>query len=383
MNLQSEIRPELWNTISKHYESSVYSSAILEAIHYLSSALRERANIDGDGVSLVGQALGGDNPPLRINKFQTESEKNEQRGIEQLLRGLFQGIRNPRSHEKYDDTKETADVFIIFIDFLLGIINTAKEPFRLAEWKERVFEENFVASDKYAKLMSSEVPPNKYNDALITIYRDKMSGDGEKLKLMVRSLIDLIGEDHLDDFITVVSDELKTIKNTNVIIRILQIIPENIWPRINEISRLRIENMLIKSIEEGRIDTKKPYKETGELGTWAQGYIKYFLSKKELRIIFVRKLQRHYEEQKYLAKYFLQELPNTIDESSSVKENNSIKARFIRIIVRAVSDPSCPSELLENICILPIEWRDQIIKDLKPLKESNPELYERLVKIAE
>ncbi len=62
MDLRTEIKQELWNAIEKQYESGLYSNAVVESIHYLSNIIRERANVDGDGASLVGQAFGGDSP---------------------------------------------------------------------------------------------------------------------------------------------------------------------------------------------------------------------------------------------------------------------------------------------------------------------------------
>jgi uncharacterized protein (TIGR02391 family) len=158
MNIRETVSPDLWDAISKPYESKVYSGAILESIHFLSNILRERANVDGDGISLIGQALAGDSPRLRINKFQTETEKNEQKGFEQILRGIYQGIRNPRSHEQFEDNKDTADAIIIFINYILSVVSQAKEPFNLEEWNKQVFDEDFVASIRYANLLVSEVP---------------------------------------------------------------------------------------------------------------------------------------------------------------------------------------------------------------------------------
>jgi len=94
MNLQTHIRNSLWLAIQSTYQAGNYSHAILDAMHYLSNVLREKTGVDGDGTTLVGQALGGDSPRLRINKLQTETERNEQRGIESVLRGLYQAIRN-------------------------------------------------------------------------------------------------------------------------------------------------------------------------------------------------------------------------------------------------------------------------------------------------
>lgn len=311
INLRAEIRSDLWGAIAKPYESEVYSGAILEAIHLLSSILRERANVDGDGIGLVSQALASDSPRLRINKFQTETEKNEQKGIEQILRGIYQGIRNPRSHEQSDDTKETADAIIIFINHIVGIISKAKEPFTIEEWSKRVFDVDFVASERYAKLLVSEVPPKKYNEALIAIFRNKASGDGDKLSYIFRALIELAGDDKIDDFLSVVSDELRTANIESDVRLTLQILPKRLWLRISEVARLRIENKLIQSIKSGQYDVDMDTCESGALGTWGRDIIKYFSLKAELYNTLVAKLAGNHKDQNYVAKFFfwnLQEL---------------------------------------------------------------------------
>ena len=105
MNIQTHIRSDLWLAIASTYQSENYTHAILDAIHCLSDVLRNKTGLDGDGTVLVGQALGGDAPRLRLNKLQTETERSIQRGVEQLLRGLYLAVRNPRSHEQFQDTK--------------------------------------------------------------------------------------------------------------------------------------------------------------------------------------------------------------------------------------------------------------------------------------
>ena len=235
MNLRTQIRAELWDAVSRAYESGVYFSAILESIHYLSDALRERANVDGDGVGLVGQALEGDNPRLRINRFQTESEKGEQKGFAQIVRGIYQGIRNPRSHEQFDDIQANADAIILFVNYILGIISQAKQPFSLDEWVRRVFDDDFVANERYTQLIAAEVPAKKYNEALITIFRNKLNGKGDELKLVFKTLIDRAGDDQIADFLTVVSDELKVVQDEQAIRLTLQVLPERLWGRLDEV----------------------------------------------------------------------------------------------------------------------------------------------------
>jgi uncharacterized protein (TIGR02391 family) len=131
MNLQTQIRTELWLAISNTYQAGNYNHAILDAMHYLSEVIRTKANVDGDGASLVGQSLGGDSPKLRVNKLQTETERNIQRGLEQILRGLYLAIRNPRAHEQFEDSKDTADAIVHFINYLLSILERFSIAFSL------------------------------------------------------------------------------------------------------------------------------------------------------------------------------------------------------------------------------------------------------------
>jgi uncharacterized protein (TIGR02391 family) len=169
MNLQTHLCNDLWLAIQNTYGAGNYSDAILDAMHHLSDVLRDKTGVDGDGAALVGQALGGDSPRLRINRLQTETEKNEQRGIESILRGMYQAIRNPCSHEQIEDTQEVADAIIHFIDYLLGIIRGSEEPFVLSKFMTRVFDPDFVRSQRYAELLVEAIPTNKRLDTLITV----------------------------------------------------------------------------------------------------------------------------------------------------------------------------------------------------------------------
>ena len=385
MNLRTEIKIELWNAISKSYEAGSYSNSILDAMHYLSNVLRERANIDGDGASLIGQALGGDNPRLRVNRFQTESEKTEQKGLEQIMRGMYQGIRNPRSHEQSEDDQATANAIILFIDYILGIITQAKEPFVLEEWSKRVFDPDFVADQRYAKLLLSEVPPKKYVDAIITIYREKMSGDGEKLKYIFYPLIERMDADQRKDFLAVVSDELKTTQQELVIKMVLQILPAKFWEEINEAARLRIENKLIQSIKLGEVWSDRK-ENPGWLATWSRSFIQYFVLRNEALSAIVEKLKGSEAEQNYVAKFFMWELPNIVEKAPDwVRESQ--RANLTSIIVRDVSDvfgsDMLREKLLEFISTFPPEWQKLIMNGLKPLENESSEYYNQLIKAQE
>jgi uncharacterized protein (TIGR02391 family) len=76
-----------------------YFHAVQEATKSIAAKLRARTGLTDDGGTLVDRSLGGDLPMLAINALKSESEKSEQRGFVNLLKGTFGMFRNPTAHE--------------------------------------------------------------------------------------------------------------------------------------------------------------------------------------------------------------------------------------------------------------------------------------------
>lgn len=76
-----------------------YFTAVFEAVKGLAEYTRERSGLDLDGHQLVDAALLGSSPRLAINKLETETELNEQRGLANIMKGIFSAFRNPAAHE--------------------------------------------------------------------------------------------------------------------------------------------------------------------------------------------------------------------------------------------------------------------------------------------
>ena len=360
MNLETLIKPHLWSAISSAYKAKNYSHAILDAMHLLSDLLREKSGLDGDGHRLVGAALGGPSPILRINKFQTETERNAQKGFENTLRGLYQGIRNPRSHAQIEDTQETADAIIYFINYLINILDESKEPFTISSLLFQVFDEHFVESERYAELLVSEIPVGKRLDSLIEIYRQRREGKGENLKFIVNELLKLLEDNQIEQFLLIVSEELRVIQNDIDIRLTLQMLPPNLWSKLTEAARLRTENILLKSISEGQSNSKgTTVRGAGALGTWAQSFLQYFDSKSEAREVIIKKLQQDEASQRYIFNFFLSTLPSLY--------KSDYKYLCIRAIIQAIKaelDDDLAEQLRASFWSFPDDWRNSLEKAL-------------------
>ena len=316
MNLETIISESLWKAIESSYSSQNFTSAIIDSIFYLSNIIRERTGMESDGVTLVGSAFGGKNPKLKVNKLQTESDRNIQKGVEQLLRGLYQGIRNPRSHEKFKDNKEDADTIILFVNYLLKIICESKSPFTKSEFLNKVFDPYFPDNARYSELLVSEIPEKHRLDILIETFREKDRGDPKKIRVFYEELLKNLKPDEKSQLIEVISEELEQVSDDDEIRHSIQILPIKFWKNLKEIVRLRIEHILIQSIESGKYNTKTSNCHSGSLGTWANNLINDFISKDDVITTLLNKLQsENHLDSDYVFQFFFRTLLESLQET--------------------------------------------------------------------
>ncbi|SRR6266481_2813485 len=98
--LQSRgIHPDVLAFCRAELVTDNYFHAVLEAAKSVPNKLRRLSGLDLDGGELIDRALGGATPLLAINPLQTQSERSEQRGFVNLLKGVHGMFRNPTAHE--------------------------------------------------------------------------------------------------------------------------------------------------------------------------------------------------------------------------------------------------------------------------------------------
>ncbi|WP_024692638.1 TIGR02391 family protein [Pseudomonas syringae] len=72
--------------------------AVFEATKGIAERIRILSGLTTDGGDLITKAFLGQSPILAIGPLTTESEKSEQKGLANLLIGLFGAVRNPLAH---------------------------------------------------------------------------------------------------------------------------------------------------------------------------------------------------------------------------------------------------------------------------------------------
>ena len=100
-------------------------SAIREASIALEDVIRQKSGLNEHGKKLVGNAFSykdESQPLIALNNLETESERNEQEGVQLMLLGFFQSIRNISAHMSVGHGSFQTFEILCMIDFFLKII---------------------------------------------------------------------------------------------------------------------------------------------------------------------------------------------------------------------------------------------------------------------
>ncbi|MCB2080345.1 MAG: TIGR02391 family protein [Novosphingobium sp.] len=98
-----------------------YFHAVQEAVKSVADKMRRLSGLTDDGGGLVDKSLGGDAPIITINACSTVSEKSEQSGFANLVKGAFGMFRNPTAHEArihWTMTKDDAEDLLTIVSLI-------------------------------------------------------------------------------------------------------------------------------------------------------------------------------------------------------------------------------------------------------------------------
>ena len=119
--------PEIEKVSQKLFREENFRQAVLDAFIHVIATVRQRTGLPYDGDDLMNRAFCPDNrvPPVRFNALTTPEEKDEQRGIWFLFKGLVQ-MRNYKAHlvTTFDDPHR-AHEYLALASLLMRLLDTA------------------------------------------------------------------------------------------------------------------------------------------------------------------------------------------------------------------------------------------------------------------
>jgi len=262
-----------------------------------------------------------------------------------------------------EDRSEDADAIIIFLNYLIKIIDKSKSLFTKSDFLKRIFDPDFAESKRYAELLTNEIPAKYRFEVFIDAYEGKERGEGKKLAYFFRALLDKLTDEEKQQAYEIISSELKETNDKIVIRRILQIFPGETWLKYDEVARLRIENILVRDIRDGRYNKIDDKSIGGSFGTWATIICKYFTLKDELVSTITDKLWAWDDtESDYIFKWFFDLLPGIIESPTE---------RLIRTINKGLKngDRRYYDALNSFIYYSSEPWRKPFIKEFTEFEE--------------
>lgn len=96
--IQRKVHHEVLQFCKAELMQENYFHAVFEATKSVAQKIRDKTGLTGDGADIVDKTFGLKAPMLAINALQTETEKSEQTGFANLLKGMFGTFRNPTGH---------------------------------------------------------------------------------------------------------------------------------------------------------------------------------------------------------------------------------------------------------------------------------------------
>ncbi len=96
--VQRNVHPDVLGFCRAELLEDNHFHAVLEATKSVAEKIRQKSGLGSDGADLVDAAFEGDRPRLALSSLGTETQRAEQRGFVNLLKGVFGTFRNPTAH---------------------------------------------------------------------------------------------------------------------------------------------------------------------------------------------------------------------------------------------------------------------------------------------
>lgn len=134
---ERNVHPDVLRFCREELLVNNYFHTVFEATKSVAEKLRQKTGLTTDGSELVDTAFAFKNeiPHLALNSLQTESEKSEQKGFMNLLKGLFGTFRNTTAHAPkitWPIDKQDALDILSLVSLVHRRIDTSVEARRLA-----------------------------------------------------------------------------------------------------------------------------------------------------------------------------------------------------------------------------------------------------------
>lgn len=121
------LHPIILENSYKLFRNGHLREAVLNSVVAVFDYIRELTGVQEDGDRLIGQVFSLEDPYIILSNLRSESGQNDQKGFMQIYKGVFQGVRNPKSHSlTHDLTELKAAQYLVFSSLLVRRIEESE-----------------------------------------------------------------------------------------------------------------------------------------------------------------------------------------------------------------------------------------------------------------
>lgn len=368
-----EIETGLRSAVELRALSGEYSDAVRAAFRYMTEVIRSKSGEAGDGLQLVGKALGGNAPAIRVNQMRTQSEVDEQKGVETLIRGLYTAIRNPLNHENVQTSEVDFLRALMMVDTAIRYLTRQVVVFEMNDFVTRVFDPYFVASKDYADQIVSSVPQDQLAEAFTAIFNKRNEGDANKLKFTFRAFYGRMSESQISTIISLMAQPLRNETDLPTLVRLLKILRGDFLRQLPDDVRTRLENMMLDDMAKGTYDAYSGPK-LGPIGTWVVRFGEHFTDKQRLLEVLNERLRNDWYSQNYMGHYFMYILPDLVPSQTDAVSTVCDSLSYAMIVNQAKILRQKFTEVCKNY---PPLWKEQLRAAIQLRNDSDPDFVAR------
>lgn len=124
------LHPMIVSASMGHFRDGDYRDAVLNGVIAIFDSIRQKSGLQDDGPNLIDRAFAPRNPLLVFSEMESDSGKNDQSGFMQILKGVYQGVRNPKAHTLVHDLDaRKAGQYLVMLSLLARRVEEAKRHF--------------------------------------------------------------------------------------------------------------------------------------------------------------------------------------------------------------------------------------------------------------
>lgn len=323
----------LADAIKSHYNNKDYTEVVRDALLCMTTEIRKKSNLtDDDGVDLINKAFSEKNPLIKINKLATTTDKNKQSGIRDLSKGLIEYFRNPMSHSKQTYSKRVADAILVLLDdIILDEIIDSKSVNSTEDWFLEISNELFPNTERYAINLVSTIPENKRLDLSVMLYqnRDKLTKSKDKI---INELLKNLKSEEFKEYCEVIEKDLFGKINETQIISLLKFITEAIWTNFSELTKAKLEDLILENTRLLEINDYEDYiegyihSEEGTLLTNCLHILDLFSNKMEIiDVLFEKYIDCNESTRNFITNNYI---------NIMINDNININENFVDYIIK-------------------------------------------------